>query len=149
MKQIINYILGFAILGAIIYLVETFKSEPDIIVETKTDTLYMKPDTVIHTETKYITAKPVIHTIYLKDSIKVKVAKVDTLLADSSRLQISYFMEPLNKFDIIADIKSKTIYKDKIITKLEKVTITQQPPFYKNTWFYTTIGAILLLLASL
>lgn len=149
MKQIVNYVLAFAILGAIIYLVETFKPEPEIITNIEVDTLYMKPDTIIHTETKYISAEPIIDTVYLKDSLKVQVAKIDTTLQDSSRLRISYFMEPINRFDIIADIKEKTIYKDKIITKLETITIKEQTPFYKNTWFYTTLATILLLLASL
>lgn len=148
MKRNFNYILAVLFFCLIIWAIETFKSEPEIIVEIKRDTLYMKPDTVIQTKIKYVSAKALIETVYVEKQ-PIQVAKADTTLSDSSRIQISYWFPPLNKFDIIADIKEKIITKEKIIKELKTVTIKEQPVFYKNTWFWVSLVEFTLIIAAL
>lgn len=47
--------------------------------------------------------------------VKTKVASSDTLvIKDSSRIRIKYFFPPINKFDVWAEIRQKTIYRPEI-----------------------------------
>lgn len=143
------YISFIVVVGVFAYI--EFTKEPIVeIKETKTvdtvrvvDTLYVdKPVQIVKWKAK-------IDTVY-KDNIPQIVASADTLIEkDSAQVKVKYYFPPVNKFDLDINVKERIIHiVDSVKVTIEKEKIVE-PPFYKDNWFYSTVGAVILLILSL
>ena len=110
MKEFLYVLLIGFILGSVAtYFVkpkEVIERIDSVMVTTTTiDTLYL-------TQIKLVERlKAKLDTIYI-DSAPMTVAVADTILKeDSSTIAVKYYFPPLNYFNIAADIKQKTIYR--------------------------------------
>ena len=122
MKEFLYVLLiGFILGSALTYFVkpnEMIERIDSVVVTTTTiDTLYL-------TQIKLVERlKAKLDTIFI-DRHPAIVAVADTVLKeDSSTIAVKYYFPPLNYFNIVADIKQKTIYKTitNDITKVEYV----------------------------
>ena len=118
-KLIYPFIVGIVIVYLVYYTSNKFglgkyKSEVKPIT---IDTVWSKIETLTLTKTFYktkIVSK--IDTVIINNG-KVAVAVSDTVASfDSSKIAVRYYFPPVNKFDIYASIKEKTIYKERTVT---------------------------------
>lgn len=145
------YISFIIVVGIFAYL--EFTKDPVVeIKETKTvDTVRVVDTLFVDRKIEVLKWKAKIDTLY-RDSSQLPqlVASADTLIQkDSAQIKVKYFFPPVNKFDLDINIKEKIVH----IIDSVKVTIEREkliePPFYKNNWFYSTVGALILLVLSL
>jgi|GEM_PF-3286464 len=72
------------------------------------------------------------------DTLKNITASADTTFEkDSLQIKIKYHYPPQNYFELAINFKEKIIETIKTITM--KTVETVELPFYKDTWFWTTI----------
>jgi len=142
-ENILNIVLVASIIGGIFFLISQIHNEP-------IEHITIERDTVHHVDTirvpKIIYVQKLhakIDTVFI-DSSKVLVAHADTTIQkDSSKVKVSYYFPPQNYFEIMLDLKEKIIHELKTITEVKTITISE--PWYKNTWFYSTVLSILVL----
>jgi len=108
------------VIGAVAYLYNDiqFWLKPEVITETKIDTVFVsRVDTVFEVNST-IKKIRVVDTLTITDTIykDVDVAVSDTVfIQDSSMVQVRYFFPPLDYFEINANIRERVITKE--ITK--------------------------------
>jgi hypothetical protein len=142
-ENIINIVLVASIIGGLFFLIYNLRHEP-------IEHITIERDTVHHVDTirvpKFIYIQKMhakIDTLFI-DSSNVLVAHADTTIQkDSSKIKVSYYFPPQNYFEIMLDLKEKIIHELKTITEIKTITISE--PWYKNTWFYSTVLSILVL----
>lgn len=142
-ENILNIVLVAVIIGAIFFLISILPHKPIERITIERDTVH-QVDTLRVPKIIYVQklhAK--IDTVFI-DSSKVIVAYADTTIQkDSSRIEVSYYFPPQNYFEIILDLKEKIIHELKTITEIKTIAISE--PWYKNTWFYSTVFSIIIL----
>jgi hypothetical protein len=150
MKYLTEILCGLILIASVYVVMNNIGSSKynGEVVNRSIDTVWAKPDTVLITNTVYIPKlKAVLDTVYI-DSVKTVVASADTVIKkDSSKIGVKYFFPPLNYFEVDLDLKEKVITKQ--VTILDSVTVEVKKPFYEDHWFWTSIAAIAVLIASL
>lgn len=142
-ENIINIVLVALIIGALFFFISILPNKPIEHTTIERDTVH-QVDTIRVPKIIYVQklhAK--IDTVFI-DSVKVLVAHADTTIQkDSSKIKVSYYFPPQNYFEIMLDLKEKIIHELKTITEFKTITLSE--PWYKNTWFYSTVLSILVL----
>lgn len=142
-ENILNIVLVVSIIGGIFFLISQIHDKP-------IEHITIERDTVYHVDTVRVPKIIYIQKLHAKldtvftDSSKVLVAHADTTIQkDSSKIKVSYYFPPQNYFEIMLDLKERIIHELKTITEFKTITISE--PWYKNTWFYSTVLSIIIL----
>lgn len=142
-ENILNIVLVASIIGGLFFLIYNLRHEPIEHITVQRDTVH-QVDTIRVPKIIYVQklhAK--IDTVFI-DSTKVLVAHADTTIQkDSSKIKVSYYFPPQNYFEIMLDLKEKIIHELKTITEIKTITFSE--PWFKNTWFYSTVLSIIIL----
>ena len=152
-----KFAYSIAIIMAMLFFWSMFVKEPKIneITNIQYDTLPPKLDTI--KITKYAKAKSLparIDTFLVHDTVKGLYAEleptqiINETTKDTVTLSLKYFFPPINSFEDIT-----IFYKEKIIEKtkeiMKTITVTKEPPFYENNWFYVAVVQFVLLIVAL
>jgi hypothetical protein len=129
-----KHFLGLAILTLFVFSIVgnvlQYCNPPEPIVRETIVTL-TKVDTLVKERPIYLTKlSSKLDTIYIDNTPQV-TATADTLLKeDSSKIKITYFFPPRNRFDVDMDLKEKLIIRTDSVFK----TIEKTLPYEESFW---------------